>query len=175
MMRVVARPVLAGFAVWLALAAILPAHAEQPKNTRVERVEVVESGFYTGRKVKETPAAGTVLGHVDDIEGVEFLKQAPAVTAKVGTAMGVRFKVIGKPAKGQAQLRTVWHIPEPGIHNPKNNNTYRQSTVEFSVKIGDTPVRGYSFDEPWEVIKGTWTLELFQDDRKLLEKSFVIE
>ncbi len=77
--------------------------------------------------------------------------------------------------KAEAQLRTVWKIPEPGTRNPHNNNIYRESTSNFTVKTDEIVLRGFGFDEPWEVVPGVWTLQVWQGDRKLLEQSFTIK
>ena len=94
--------------------------------------------------------------------------------ARVGLGFGARFRSSGEPRGARATLRSVWKIPEPGIHNPTNNNTFRQSVVDFTTAIGSVHWRGYGFDQPWEVVPGTWTIEIWQGDRKLLEHSFTI-
>jgi hypothetical protein len=75
----------------------------------------------------------------------------------------------------------MWPCPQPiwlqrnWIHNPNNDNTYRPSVADFATVIGDVHWRGYAFDEPWEVVPGVWTIEIWQGDRKLLERSFTIQ
>ena len=156
----------------LLLSLTMPSLAQAP---RVERAEVIAAGFFAGRLTgKTTSAAGTVAGMVKDIQDVEFLAEPPAKSAAVGTRFGVRFRLVGQPRHGNATLRAVWKIPTPGIMNPDNGNIYRQSTSEFTVRIGDEVTRGYIFDEPWEVVLGGWILQIWQGDRKLIEKSFAI-
>ena len=72
-------------------------------------------------------------------------------------------------------LRSVWKISEPGIVNPTNYTTSPAIRRRFPGGDRHQPRRGYGFDEPWEVVPGTWTLEIWQGDRKLLEKSFEIK
>src|SRR5262249_8206150 len=138
---------------------------------------LVEAGFYDNTKVKVTGSAradGAAVGRVDELDEVRLLPDSPAVSAHVGIGFGIRFRSFGDKDGPQAPLRSVRKIPEPGIHNPTNGNTYRQSVSEFTTTIGNAHWRGYGFDEPWEVVPGTWTIEIWQGDRKLLEQSFTI-
>jgi hypothetical protein len=150
-------------------------HVVAAQDARIERLRMLESGFYTGEKTGEVSAPGSVAGHVNELSNLKFLEDPPATTAKVGTAFGVRFRAIGDDDGANVTLRSVWKIPAPGIHNPSNDNTYRQSVTEFKVAIGGVITRGYTFDEPWEVVRGVWTLEIWQADRKLLERDFTIK
>ena len=147
--------------------------AEEPY---VNRIEVTQSGFMTVRKTGKTAEApGTAAGLVVEAEDMSFLPETSTNTARIGTVFGVKFRVMGRPHNAGVSLRAVWRIPEPGITNPKTGNTYRQDISEFTVSIGEERTRAFGFDEPWEIARGIWTLELWQGDRKLLEQSFTIE
>lgn len=170
---------LAVFAVAFALtyallAARLPARAEE---AHIDHIDLVAAGFYDAAHAKvaeSVPAPAAAGGKTNQLTDVALLSEAPADTAGVGIGFGVRFRSSGEPRGAQAMLRSVWKIPEPGIHNPANGNTYRESVVDFTTAIGSVHWRGYGFDQPWEVVPGTWTIEIWQGDRKLLEHSFTI-
>ena len=163
---------------WLAVFALLgafcPVRATEPQ---IDHIDLVAAGFYdaSAAKVAESvPAPAAAGGTTNQLTDVQLLSESPADTARVGIGFGVRFRSSGEPRGAQATLRSVWKIPEPGIHNPTNNNTFRQSVVDFTTAIGSVHWRGYGFDQPWEVVPGTWTIEIWQGDRKLLEHSFTI-
>ena len=156
------------------LAALVPARAAEPQ---IDHIDLVAAGFYdaaTAKVAESVPAPAAAGGKTNQLTDVQLLSEPPANTARVGLGFGVRFRSSGEPRGAQATLRSVWRIPEPGIHNPTNNNTYRQSVVDFTTAIGSVHWRGYGFDQPWEVVPGTWTIEIWQGDRKLLEHSFTI-
>jgi hypothetical protein len=159
-------------AVVLALAG--PAEAE---DARVDRLEFVESGFYdagTVTVVGATLSPGAASRKTLDLGDVHLIPDPPATGAHVGLGFGVRFRTLGGPSGARVVLRSVWRIPAPGIHNPSNGNAFRESVADFTAVIGDPHMRGYQFDAPWEVVPGTWTIEIWQGDRKLLEKSLAI-
>ena len=166
--------VVRSLAVFALLAALLPARAEEP---RIDQIDLVAAGFYdvAAAKVAESlPAPAAAGGKTNQLADVALLSEPPSDTARVGIGFGVRFRSTGEPRGAKATLRSVWKIPEPGIHNPNNGNTYRESVVDFTTAIGSVHWRGYGFDQPWEVVPGTWTIEIWQGDRKLLEHSFTI-
>ena len=158
----------------LILVALSSARAD---DARIDRVDLVAAGFYdaASAKVAATIAAPTAAGgKTNQLADVALMSEPPADTARVGIGFGVRFRSSGEPRGAQATLRSVWKIPAPGLHNPNNDNTYRESVVDFTTAIGSVHWRGYGLDQPWEVVPGTWTIEIWQGDRKLLEHSFTI-
>jgi hypothetical protein len=159
----------------VALTARIGAHAQ---DMHVDRLEMLDAGFYDAAKATvtgTTPAAGTVTGAVQELRDIKLSAAPPAPSARVGLGFGVRFRSSGARDGERAMLHSVWKIPAPGIVNPNDGKTYLQSTADFPTTIGSTHVRGYTFEQPWEIVPGTWTLEIWQGDRKLLEKSFEIK
>jgi uncharacterized protein DUF3859 len=160
------------FAYAAALAA--PAGAD---DARIERIDLIAAGFYdaAATRVASTLAAPAAAGgKTNQLADISLMSEPPLDTARLGIGFGVRFRSAGAPRGARATLRSVWKIPEPGIHNPDNGTTYRESVAEFTTAIGAVHWRGYGFDQPWEVVPGVWTIEIWQADRKLLEKSFTI-
>ena len=142
----------------------------------VDRLEIIDKGFYTAKKTGETKAApGSAAGADQILSDVQFMDNPPNNRASIGTQFGIRFRSVGEPRNTEVTLRSVWRIPEPGITNPKTGKTFRESVVNFPHMLGTTHVRGYSLDESWEIARGVWTLQIWQGDRKLLERSFIIE
>lgn len=176
--------IVAALAVMMALTLLPPAGVaketrhidEPPGDVQTFRLQVLDVGFYTARKTGQTRVAPSSAAGADQIlSDVQFLPVPPADRARIGTQFGVRFRSVGEPRNAEVTLRSVWRIPPPGITNPNNNKTYRQSVVEFKYVTGTELTRGYGFDEPWEIVRGTWTLEIWHGDRKLLEENFKIE
>ncbi len=148
------------------------AEAQQP---RIERLEIIGAGFLSYEQASErTDVPDAVGGIVIRPKNMRFLSDTPAVTAKIGTSFGVRFLIVGQPRNADVTLRSVWKIPSPGITDPKSGRTYKESVSEFTTRIGDAYLDGYGFNEQWEIVSGTWTQQIWQRDRKLLERNFTI-
>ena len=161
--------VAAVLSAWLGLVGL--AFGQAP---RIDRLEIIESGTYVARETGATAAPGSPTGDVKEQSDVRFVDSSSRIPARLGVNFGIRFRSFGAPDGATAALRSVWRIPDPGIRNPKTGNLYRQSLTDFTTKIGSDHIQGYGFDESWELTTGTWVLEIWSGDRKLLEQSFTV-
>src|SRR5262249_5765129 len=116
---------LAAVAFGVLLTSTAPARAQ---DMRVDRLEIVESGFFESSQATVTgaqQAEGAVTGMVQQLGALKLLPVPPPTSARLGVGFGVRFRSFGERNGERAMLRSVWKIPEPGIVNPTNHTTYR--------------------------------------------------
>ena len=80
------------------------------------------------------------------LDSPSFYADAADVPAQLGIRFGFQYRLIGSPSGRDVPLRAVWQIPAPGITNPVNGNTYRESARDFRADlrriraiIDDTP------------------------------------
>jgi hypothetical protein len=138
----------------------------------VERVEIVDFGIYTiGQKMKSTAALNTAAGVVNGVSHIKLAEATTTVPGRLGVHFGFRYKIIG-PTNGTAKLRIVTLIPEPGIRNPNTDRTTVRNDYVETRPIDSLQYAGYTFDNPWEIVFGTWTKEIWDGDRKLASKVF---
>lgn len=83
---------------------------------------------------------------------------------------GFRYRIIGTGDK--VTLKRIIHVPEPGVHNPETGNTVLTCLVMADTRFGTMEIAGYQFGHDWEIAPGTWTIELWDGDRKLASQSF---
>ena len=161
--------VAAVLSAWLGLTGVALGQA-----VRIDRLELVESGTYAARETGATAAPGSPTGDVKEQSDVRLVDSSSRIPARLGVNFGIRFRSVGAPDGAAVALRSVWRIPDPGIRNPKTGNLYRQRLTDFTTQIGSVHLQGYGFDEPWELATGTWVLEIWSGDRKLLEQAFTV-
>lgn len=138
----------------------------------IERVEIVDFGMYDiGQKMKPTGAFDTAAGVVNGVSHIKLADATTTVPARLGVHFGFRYKIIGS-AKGTAKLKIVTLIPDPGIRNPNTGRTTVRNEYVEARPFGSTQYAGYSFDNPWEIVLGTWTKEIWDGDRKLASQNF---
>jgi Domain of unknown function (DUF3859) len=102
-----------------------------------------------------------------------LVQATTTIAANQGVIFGFRYSTFGKLG-APVRLKFVTNIPEPGIRNPKTGVTSLRSEYSENVMVGGTEFKGYSFDEPWEIVAGTWTIEIWDGDRKLASQDFNI-
>lgn len=138
----------------------------------IERVEIADFGIYTiGEKTKSTGAFNTAAGTVNGVSHIRLAETTTTIPARLGVHFGFRYKIIG-PENGIAKLTMVTLIPDPGIRNPNTGRTTMRNEYVEAKAIGSTQYTGYTFDNPWEIVLGTWTKEIWDGDRKLAAQSF---
>lgn len=138
----------------------------------IQRVEIADFGIYrVEQKRATTGAADTAAGVLNGISPRTELAQATTkVPGRLGVHFGFRYKIIGSAPT--AKLKIVTLIPQPGIRNPNTGKTTeREEYVETEV-VGAMQYTGYSFDNLWEIVLGTWTKEIWDGDRKLASQTF---
>ncbi len=145
------------------------AYAQTPV---INSVDVTDYGIYTATRHLDQ-ASGQGIGH-----SVETEERLAAMTRTVPMQLGVHFgfhyTVVGAPAGAMAPLRMVTYFPPPGLRNPKAPQPILRHEYTRNTAIGLSQFHDYSFDDPWELVPGTWTMEIWYGDRKLLSQSFTV-
>jgi hypothetical protein len=95
------------------------------------------------------------------------------VPAQLGVQFGLEYIATGGPAD-RAILRKVVIFPSAGIrYPPANTPTYRSEST-ISAPDGVVRYTGWVFDDPWELVPGIWTIQLWDSDRELAEQHFTV-
>ena len=109
----------------------------------------------------------------EDIAGVPLVAPTTRVPARLGTVFGVKFRPqVGGDATGTANYRVVWKVPAPGIGVPPDGHVVRNDECANSYRIGVATLEAFRFDRYPEMALGTWTLEIWSGERKLMEQPF---
>ena len=137
----------------------------------IQRIDITEYGIYRAHVTNEISALGTPTGTVALVNEIKLVQATTTVPARLGVSFGIRFKIVGRKG-GSVNLKMVTLIPQPGIRNPKTGNTSVRSEYLRTKKINSVHYSDYSFDSPWEIVAGKWTLEIWDGNRKLASQSF---
>lgn len=159
----------------LALAVLMAvARPSLGQAVRVDRIELLDVGLYRAERAGQMGAPGSVAGNINRLSSVTFYERTTRVPATVGTRFGVRFDLIGEPARAVVPLRAIWRFPAPGLREPGSGKVYTESVETFASPIGEPRQRGYGLDEEWELVPGDWTLEILHGQRRLLAQTFTL-
>ncbi len=151
-----------------ALASLSTARAQT-----VSRLDITDHGIYVKDKcTPERDAPGTLSK--DACDSVRLVETTTSVPARHGVIFGFGYRVIGTPEGQNVTIKTVVIYPAGGVKSPGSATPLQTTELTFTNAIGSNRVSWYSFDEPWELVPGTWTLQAWVGDRKLAEKSFTI-
>jgi hypothetical protein len=149
------------------LAATSPAWAQ-----KIDRTEVVEYGIFTADKLKSQRDANGQMHSI--IGNVQLEEATTTVPAERGVKFGFRYRVIGEPDGKAVAIRKVMIFPPPGLKAPNAPQPLTRSEDSVTPPIGETSYTGFEFDDPWELVPGIWTMQLWQGNKMLVEQRFTV-
>jgi hypothetical protein len=156
-----------------ALAALLlTAQAPSPK---VERIEVARPGTYEIEVRGAVPDMSVATGNRVEAKAYKSLKVGNAVEAQVGTVIGAELTIVGSPRRAKVPLKVVWRYPAPGLTNPDSKET-KTTDEYFDIQlVGEKFPIFWGLTQDWHLVPGTWTLEVWHFDRKLVTQLFEVK
>lgn len=139
----------------------------------VERIEITNPGLYRIERGGVEDAPTTALGRFNVIKGQTLVERTTRIRGLLDVNMGMNFRIIGQPEGEPVAIRYVTRFPPRGLRDPAGKVHYT-SEVERKHIIGEVLFRSYSFDEPWEIVEGIWTLEFWYRGRMLASQKFEV-
>jgi hypothetical protein len=152
--------------------ALLAIFTAGPAWAQVRAVEIVQFGIYTADLKSSTRDSQGIKENIST--NFRNAVVTTTVPAQLGVRFGMEFKVIGAPANQTVSLKKVWMFPPAGLRSPKVTQPIHRDETTMKANIETTTYTGWRFDDPWELVPGTWTLQLWYGDQKLAEKQFTI-
>lgn len=140
----------------------------------VERVDISNAGIYRVEKGTVEDAPTTALGRFNVVRDQTLVERTQRIPGRLEVNMGMNFEIVGQPIGELVTVRYVTHFPPPGLRDPKTGRVHLKSEVERQHRIGQLAFRSYSFDEPWEIVTGTWTLEFWYGAKMLGSQKFEV-
>lgn len=154
--------------VFAALFLSEPALAE----VKVTAAEIVEYGIYAAEiQTAKRDSKGVLQSNLGNIRHVATTTTVPA---RHGVRFGFRYKIIGTPDGATIPIRIVTVFPPIGLSPPNMPQPIHNSESNQTLKIGDTRYHDYGFDDPWELVPGSWIIQIWYGKNKLAEKNFTV-
>lgn len=140
----------------------------------VQSVQIIDYGIYrielTGQRV---PMPSAQAGRVRPASRAVLVVQTNQIPATIGTSFGCQFIVNGNPTGALAALEVV--VEHPAFKKPDGETTGTTDRVPWRYTIGEKAGYTYTFDHDWEAVPGSWSIEIWQDGKKLAGKEFFVK
>jgi hypothetical protein len=157
-------------AATLALTAMLCA-ASPAAAGEVSGVEIVEYGLYTADVTGQLRDPNGIVSNV--VENLCHIETTSTVPMRRALHFGFRYRVDGPVAGDTVELTLAVRFPSPVQPTPAIQPLTRHERGA-TLAVGTVSYTGYSFDQAWEFMPGTWRLEVLQGHRTLAEKRFTV-
>ncbi|MBN9541176.1 MAG: hypothetical protein BGN99_15375 [Alphaproteobacteria bacterium 65-37] len=135
------------------------------------RLDVVEHGLYA-LEAESTVRDANGVG-VDTVRNICHLATTATIALRQGTHFGLRYRMQGAAPDEIVTLTTVVRFPHEA-RPPAGSAPIGSHAMTFEHRAGDLGYAGYGFDEPWELMAGSWTVQIFNGTRQLLEFRFTV-
>ncbi len=165
---------LLGSATTVALLFLTPvgqAQAPAPAAT-VERIDVTRPGTYEIRASAPVQGYAVSTGNMVKITGYKNVSVGTTIEANRGVVIGAEVIIVGAPRRAKVPIKVVWHYPQPGLTNPESKTTTTLDEYTDTQLIVETFPIFWGLTRDWHLLAGTWTLEVWQGERKLATQQF---
>jgi hypothetical protein len=137
----------------------------------VSGVEIVEYGLYTADVTGQLRDTNGVISNT--IENLCHIATTTTVPMRAALHFGFRYRVDGPVPGDTAQVTLVVQFPT-AVRPIPSVGPLTEHERDTTLAVGAVSYTGYSFDQAWEFVPGTWTLAVRQGGRTLAEKSFTV-
>jgi len=160
--------------VILALVALLAGvSAAAAQADRIDGAEITQFGVYEYKVTSTQDLGGTAAGMLQSVD-YKFVSTTTSIKARRGVGFGIEYRLLGAPKDAKVPLRGVTIFPAGGLRNPKTGERFERNEYIEEKEIGTLLLKGYTLDDDWEVVPGTWTFQVWFGDRMLAEKVFTL-
>jgi hypothetical protein len=137
----------------------------------VERVEVIRPGIYEIRSSAPEQGNAVSTGNMVKITGYKNVSVGTKIKAS-GVVIVAEVIVVGAPRHAKVPIKVVWHYPQPGLTNPESKTTTTSDEYMDAQIINEKFPIVWGLTQDWHLVPGTWTLEIWQGERKLATQQF---
>jgi len=138
----------------------------------VTGAEIIEYGIFDTVPIGSRREPGVLSGQVHEIPIAKLKERTAIIPALLGTNFGITIKLIGRPSGQQVNCWIRWSHPK--VTNPETKESSERSEFPGRHPIGEAASTGFTFDHPWELVPGEWTVQIFWDWKLVAEKTFVV-
>lgn len=105
--------------------------------------------------------------------GLQPITETTYVPARVGVKFGLRYNLKGPGSKQPVRVKLLYLTP--GLVDPVSGK--HQDKIEIVQEISPRArfnVIALQFADEFEIVPGSWHLHVYHEDRRLLEKTFIV-
>jgi hypothetical protein len=140
----------------------------------IDRVDITNWGRYDVVIAKSIDDRHLAGGRQNVVADRKNLEPTATIAARLCVSFGFEYVLVGTPTNVDVPIRMVTRFPAAGVRNPETGLTTHRHEAIVMRTIGRLHFRSYTLEREWEVVPGTWTFELWDGDRKLVERSFML-
>jgi hypothetical protein len=144
--------------------------ADAQQATIALKLQEITFGQATSTVVTKEAMENSPSGDHRLVENQVFTKKTNRIEAKKGVEFGVEYKLVSKQTD-TVGLEIEWIFPNP-IIDPQKHTTYKSLRYPIGLPLNFINASTYSLDNDFEVVKGTWQLNIYYSDKIIYTRKF---
>lgn len=136
----------------------------------VTGAEIVEYGLFDTVSIGPRKEPAVLAGQVHEVPMAKLKERTTIIPAVLGTSFGITVKLIGRQAGERVNCWITWLHPK--LTNPETGQASDRSDFPSRHPIGEATPTGFTFEHPWELVPGIWTVRIMWDWKVVAEKTF---
>jgi hypothetical protein len=153
-----------------------------PLSPPIERVEIIDWGVFakdSDEEEEQTDAPETAAGHLRVVPAEttpRVLERTDQFAAAIDTRFGLLFRVDSTIGGVSTETIVPLHIrvTHPLTRNPDTGAATTVDQWDAPANVGIVRYTGWMFEEDWELVPGTWTIEILHRGKTLAKKDFTV-
>jgi hypothetical protein len=111
------------------------------------------------------------------IQSAEFqlTQRTDRIPGELGKTFGVRFVLSGGTRPDDEPVDLVYRVDLPEASPAAAKRLEEVAEWTGQAAVGELTWVGWTFEEPWEIVKGEWILRILYRGSQLAEQRFVVE
>ena len=144
------------------------------KMMKIESIKLLNFGALKTKNESLEENKNSPTGYFLYADDVEFTETTAILRAKKKLKFGIKYLVKGDNQEGDNLVFFYCKIIHPEITNPDTNQRFSETTERKSCYLNETNFDYLHFEHDWEVQKGTYIFQIFDENSMLVEKEFVL-
>lgn len=159
----------------LLAAACAGRHAATPTAPPVTAKILGAGSVITEHEGDRLPAPDTTAGSIGQVPTYwtpDFITPPDQVRARLGLSIGIEVRVEGPEFLALVPLRT--RVTHPPIVDPSTGRTTTVDEWDNPMNARFPRFTGWRFEHPWELVAGTWRIDLLHQGRSIASQEFKV-
>src|SRR5574341_2180957 len=145
-------------------------------------IEIIDYGIFTYKDFGTIPDKTASTGQltVGNLNTLKLVKKTDQIPAVLGIKFGMRYRLNGATPGEQVMITT--RVQTPGLKKiiiDGPSRPYEQSATyeekwSSPKRIGEVTYDGFLFEKDWELVPGTWIIQIFYGDTWMGEQIFEV-
>ncbi|MBS1503138.1 MAG: DUF3859 domain-containing protein [Bacteroidetes bacterium] len=145
------------------------AQQDPPEVTLTE----ISHGIYSSQVIAKEKMDESPSGDHRVVARQVLVKKTEKIPAKLGAEFGAEYK-LKSTGKDSVNIEIEWIFPH-AIVDPAKNASYESIRYALTLGPADVNASTYSLDNDFEVVKGTWLLNVYYDNKIIYSQKFELK